>query len=69
MSSSEDDYINGLRKAAMERVVHDLVKEKISGSNGRAQRDSYLDKIQSLRAMGVSIKKDALCKRVERQYK
>ena len=69
MSSSEDDYINGLRKAAMERVVHDLVKEKICGSNGRAQRDSYQSKIKALQAMGVSITKDALWKRVERQYK
>ena len=56
-----------ISKAAMERVVHDLVEEKICGSKGRAQRDSYLDKIKYLWAMGVSIKKDAVWKRVSRE--
>ena len=64
-----DDYIKTSRNVTLQRVVDDLVKEKMNDSLVRTKRDSYTAKLVSLAMMGVTIQKDALHKQVLMQYK
>ncbi len=53
----------------MQDVIDDLVKEKEEGWKSRTSRDSYTMKLKCLELMGISITRNALYKRVERQSK
>ena len=67
--SSQSPYLKKLHEVALQGVVNDLVQEKEEGWKGRTSRDSYTTKLQCLELMGITITKDALYKRVERQSK
>ena len=67
--SSQSPYLKKLHGVALQGVVNDLVQEKEEGWKGRTSRDSYTTKHQCLELMGITITKDALYKRVERQSK
>ena len=58
-----------MHEAALQGVVNDLVKEKEEGWKSRTSWDSYTLKIQCLELMGITITRDTLYKRVERQFK
>ena len=59
-------YLKEIRGAAIDKAVEDLAKEGATGSTERATRHSFSVKVQSLSAIGATIKIDALYKRVQR---
>ena len=67
--STQNPYLKTLHKTALQGVVNDLVQEKEEGWKGRTSRDSYTTKLQCVELMGITITKDALYQRVERQSK
>jgi hypothetical protein len=67
--STQNQYLKKLHKSALQGVVNDLVQEKEEGWKRRTARGSYTSKLQCLESMGISINRDALYKRVERQHK
>ena len=67
--SSQCQYLKKLHESTLQDVIDDLVKEKEEGWKNRTSRDSYTTKLKCLELMGISIKRDALYKRVERQSK
>ena len=67
--STQSQYVKKWHKAALQDVVQDLVKEKKGGWKNRTARDSYTTKLKSLELIGISITRDALYKRVERESK
>ena len=67
--STQCQYVKKWHKAALQDVVQDLVKEKEEGWKNRTARDSYTTKLKSLELIGISITRDALYKRVERESK
>ena len=64
---SRSQYLKKMHEATLQGVVNDLVKEKDDGWKSRTSRDSYTTKLECLEIMGISITRDALYKRVERQ--
>ena len=62
-------YQKELIKYVEDKAVSDILKEKIAGSTPAAARDSYRQKIESLHAVGSTISKDGLYKRVSRLWK
>jgi hypothetical protein len=67
--STQSQYVKKWHQSALQDVVNDLVKEKEEGWKSRTTRDSYTTKLKSLELIGISITRDALYKRVERQSK
>ena len=67
--STQSQYVKKWHQSALQDVVHDLVKEKEEGWKSRTARDSYTTKLKSLELIGISITRDALYKRVERESK
>ena len=67
--STKSHYLKKMHEAALQGVVNNLVKEKEEGRKSRTSQDSYTLKIQCLELMGITITRDALFKRAERQFK
>jgi hypothetical protein len=67
--SCQSQYLKKLHESTLQDVIDDLVKEKEEGWKNRTSRDSYTTKLKCLELMGISITRDALYKRVERQSK
>jgi hypothetical protein len=67
--SSQSPYLKKCHEVALHGVVSDLVQEKEEGWKGRTSRDSNTTILQYLELMQITITKDALYKRVERQSK
>ena len=62
-------YQKELIKCVEDKTVLDILKGKIAGAGPAAARDSYREKIESLHAVGSTISKDGLYKRVSRLWK
>ena len=67
--SCQSQYLKKLHESTLQDVIDDLVKEKEEGWKNRTSRDSYTTKLKCLELMGISITRNALYKRVERQSK
>lgn len=67
--SDNSKYQKELIKYVEDKAVSDILKEKIAGAAPAAARDSYRQKIESLHAIGSTISKDGLYKRVSRLWK
>ena len=67
--STQSPYLKKIQELAVQAVVNDLVDEKEEGWKSRTARDSYTAKLHCLELMGITSKRDALYKRVERQSK
>ena len=67
--SDPSKYQKELIKYVEDKAVSDILKEKIAGAAPAAARDSYRQKIESLHAIGSTISKDGLYKRVSRLWK
>ena len=67
--SENSKYQKELIKCVEDKAVSDILKEKIAGAAPAAARDSYREKIESLHAIGSTISKDTLYKRVSRLWK
>ncbi len=61
------DYVKKLQVGAVKQAVDDLVECKRKG--GTLGRNEYLSAIDALSKLGVKINRDALYKRVEREFK
>ncbi len=61
------DYVKKLQVGAIKQAVDDLVKHK--RKQGGLGRNAYLPAIDALSKLGIKIKRDALYKRVEREFK
>ena len=59
-------YLRNLISNADEKVVGDLLQEKLSGISGKALKTSYSNKLGSLQQLGSTLTRDALYKRVQR---
>ena len=59
-------YLRSLISNAEEKVVGDLLQEKLSGISGKALKTSYSNKLGSLQQLGSTLTRDALYKRVQR---
>ena len=67
--SENSKYQKELIKCVEDKIVSDILNEKIAGAGPAAARDSYRQKIESLHAIGSTIPKDSLYKRVNRLWK
>ncbi len=61
------DYVKKLQVSAIKQAVDDLVEHKRKGRT--LGRNAYLSAIDALSKLGVKVKRDALYKRVEREFK
>ena len=60
-------FTKQLHAVVIEEAVVQLVKEKLAGVGGRAERESYNEKMASLTLMGAVISRDTLWRRVKRR--
>ena len=59
-------YMNKLRTVTVKQVIDDVVQERLAGLLGKGARNAYNDKLSSLKAMGILIKRNSLHERVMR---
>ena len=67
--STHSPYLKKIQELAVQAVVNDLVDKKEEGCKSRTAQDSYTVKLHCLELMGITIKRDGLCKWVEWQSK
>lgn len=67
--SQLDSYTRKLIKRAEEGAINDLVEEKVARVSSNVAKNSYEEKIASLRALGSTLSKAALYQRVNRAFK
>ncbi len=61
------DYLTKLQSGAIKQAVNDLVERRTR--DGKLNKNAYTSVIDVLSKMGVEIKRDALYKSVEQEYK
>ena len=62
----DETYLRSLISNAEEKVVGDLLQEKLSGISGKALKTSCSNKLGLLQQLGSTLTRDALYKRVQR---
>ena len=68
--SLRSDYDKKTHDVAIKQIVADLVEEKATaGPNHMNMTESYTQKLLTLGRMGITLSRDALQKRVNREYK